>query len=218
MSLTQPDNPGDQPTPPAAAADPAITRREWPEPWQSPYLAMLAQIPNVSAACRVAGVSRETAYQHRRSNPLFREAWDEARDIGLDQLERIAHRRATVGELRTVTRVTTKTDDVGNVIERTTVEETVNQVDNALLMRLLAGYRPQVWAAEVRHRHTGEEGGPIEVEVMRWPTTERAAELLRLHAEENGLQIIDGSLAEPPAANGAAPELEPAEEEAPDAG
>ncbi|MBF0625112.1 MAG: hypothetical protein HQL82_09935 [Magnetococcales bacterium] len=51
------------------------------------FLEALRRSPNVSAAARVAGLSRPRAYELRSRDPEFARLWQEALDEGLDRVE-----------------------------------------------------------------------------------------------------------------------------------
>jgi hypothetical protein len=55
--------------------------------WKKTFLATLAQTPSVTAACKVANVSRRTAYDHKELDPEFGAAWEDALNQSLDFLE-----------------------------------------------------------------------------------------------------------------------------------
>src|SRR5262249_4082781 len=57
----------------------------------------LGRTANVTAACNIAGLARETAYYWRSRSPDFSIAWDEALEVGLDSLEDEVMRRAKDG-------------------------------------------------------------------------------------------------------------------------
>jgi hypothetical protein len=61
------------------------------------FLETLRRTGNVTAACGVARLPRETAYFWRSHNPEFAEAWDAALEQGLDALEDEVMRRAKDG-------------------------------------------------------------------------------------------------------------------------
>jgi hypothetical protein len=65
--------------------------------WTTPFLDALTRMPNVSAACRVAGVTREEAYEAAQQDAKFRKAWHVAIEAGIEHMEQIAHQRATGG-------------------------------------------------------------------------------------------------------------------------
>jgi len=62
------------------------------------FLRTLAESCNVSASCRVAGISRTAAYAWRRDEPEFAAAWDDAEGEAIDALEGVAYARAISGE------------------------------------------------------------------------------------------------------------------------
>ena len=62
--------------------------------WHDAFIDDLAENCNVSAACRAAGITRTTAYNHRDNNPAFAAAWDDAVEAGIQALELDLRRRA----------------------------------------------------------------------------------------------------------------------------
>ena len=58
--------------------------------WQEPFLASLRQTGKVVAACKVAGISRNSAYTHYRRYPRFRRKWRRAQEQAWEQLRREA--------------------------------------------------------------------------------------------------------------------------------
>lgn len=65
--------------------------------WSPVFLEALAHVPNVSRAAREAGIQRQLAYYHRDNNEAFRNAWDNAIEVGVDRLEEEMWRRAVEG-------------------------------------------------------------------------------------------------------------------------
>lgn len=61
------------------------------------FLTTLTAACNVTAACKAAGIGRQTAYQWREDDPLFAEAWRDALEEAVDGLEKEAWRRAVEG-------------------------------------------------------------------------------------------------------------------------
>jgi hypothetical protein len=49
-------------------------------------------------ACKAAGISRTTAYEHRERDPAFAEAWNDALNQSLDVLEHEVYQRAIKGD------------------------------------------------------------------------------------------------------------------------
>lgn len=62
--------------------------------WRWPFLEALARTCCVSTACLAAGVSRFTAYHHRKRFPKFARLWDESIEVGVEVLEVEARSRA----------------------------------------------------------------------------------------------------------------------------
>ena len=108
---------GKQPVPPARLAD---------------FLRVLGETASVSTACDRTGLRRSTVYQLRNADPAFAERWAAAIDLGVEQLEDSAMKRAIVGVERPVWR---GGEQVG----------TVTHYDNRLLQFLLKAHRPEVY-------------------------------------------------------------------------
>jgi len=62
--------------------------------WAPVFLKALRLSPNVSEACDAAGIGRTWAYECRKSDPEFAQAWNEAMDRSLDRLEARMFQRA----------------------------------------------------------------------------------------------------------------------------
>lgn len=119
--------------------------------WHQTFVEALRTVPIVKYACREAGIGRTTAYEARRRDENFAVAWADAIEEGLDSMERIAHARATAGQV--MTKTVTKTSPDGTV-ETTITEE--RHVSDSLLMFMLKRHRP-----EFRESFRGEVGWPI---------------------------------------------------------
>jgi hypothetical protein len=167
-------------------------------------LEALARIPNVSAAARVVGIPRSTAYDHAHADPVFATAWREAIEIGIDLMERLAHQRATTGWEQEETRRRVKRIAVAGeaelvVVEDETVTVTRNEVSDQMMTLLLKAYRPGRFRDQVEHRMGPADGldvqpvGPEDDGIHRMPTRERMLELARLAVElERGVApVID---------------------------
>ncbi len=70
--------------------------------WQQRFLDSLRETPNVKAACKAAGVSRQSVYRTRDGDSAFREAWQSALDASVDELEAHAFQLALEGDSRLV--------------------------------------------------------------------------------------------------------------------
>jgi hypothetical protein len=62
--------------------------------WKQIFLKALQSYPVVRVACEQAGVSRAEVYRQRTLDPEFAQAWENAKDDGIDILEAKMHERA----------------------------------------------------------------------------------------------------------------------------
>lgn len=62
--------------------------------WYKPFLATLSVSANVKDSAAAAQISRKTAYEARKADPAFAQAWDEALADAVDDLEKVAWERA----------------------------------------------------------------------------------------------------------------------------
>lgn len=69
----------------------------WTAAKRQKFLTRLAETANVAEACRVAKVSRTSAYAYRKRAPTFAAAWDDAMSAALDDLEAALVERARDG-------------------------------------------------------------------------------------------------------------------------
>lgn len=127
----------------------AATRRR---DWKPLFLDALARRGNVSDAAKAAGIHRDTANEHRKSDAEFAARWKDALDQAADVLEREAFRRAVDGVLKPV--FGSGGTGVG------TVEVGQERVySDTLLIFLLKGARPEKYRE--KHEIVGQNGGPI---------------------------------------------------------
>jgi hypothetical protein len=70
--------------------------------WHATFLRTLRRVPNITLACKAAGVSRRTCYDHRERSPEFAEAWDAALDESVDRVETTCFKLASEGEPRLI--------------------------------------------------------------------------------------------------------------------
>lgn len=96
--------------------------------WGPAFIAALSDTPNVSHAARLAGVSRQAAYQARESDPAFAAAWDDAVAASVDDLE-------------------------GRVFDATRTID--NPTAATLAMFLLKAHRPEKYREKVQAEHSG---------------------------------------------------------------
>jgi hypothetical protein len=63
----------------------------------SRFLEHLREVPNVSHAARAAGITQYLVYKHRKADPVFSAAWDDALDEAIQRAEKVVHDRAFKG-------------------------------------------------------------------------------------------------------------------------
>ncbi len=126
------------PKAPKCTAKPAI--------WRKAFLARLAKSGNISAACRSARVARSRAYELRRTDEAFADAWDEALEEAADALEAEARRRAVEGTLKPM------------FYKGKRIHTKVLEYSDGLLMFLLKGARPNIYRENYQHVHSGHVG------------------------------------------------------------
>jgi hypothetical protein len=61
---------------------------------RSRFLSALNSGTSIATACRACGFDRSTAYDWRRDDPNFRQAWDDAIENGTDRVEDLVLREA----------------------------------------------------------------------------------------------------------------------------
>jgi L-rhamnose mutarotase len=63
------------------------------------FLKSLSEWPNITKAAKSAGISRQTIYLTRESDPEFAKAMDKARQMGIDSLEDDSFNRTRKSDL-----------------------------------------------------------------------------------------------------------------------
>ena len=116
------------------------------------FLSALSSTGNVSEACRLTGVARNSMYLWKQSDPAFAEEWAKHLAAGAELLEDEAIRRAREGW-----------DEP--VYYQGEVCGTVRKYSDTLLIFLLKGQMKERYGDRVAH--TGDNGGPMEFVVTR---------------------------------------------------
>jgi hypothetical protein len=124
-----------------------------PERWVPKFLEALAASPNVTEACRLAGVKRRTAYALKERNAEFAAAWEDALEQSTDDLVGEAWRRARVG---TDKPVFYQGDECGRIRE----------YSDTLTIFLLKAHRPHVYGDKNKLEVSGPGGGPLQLELL----------------------------------------------------
>ena len=116
--------------------------------WVKPFLAALAEVPNVTEAARRAGISKRNVYNRRDVDPEFAAQWDDALEETLDALEGECYRRAKDGVER---QVFYEGRPVGSYRE----------YSDTLAIKILAARRRHLYGDQRKLEVTGAAGGPV---------------------------------------------------------
>lgn len=68
--------------------------------WAPAFLEALEHSPDVSFACKMAGIARSTAYRRQQADEEFALAWHDALNVSLDKLVAALFRRAIAEDTR----------------------------------------------------------------------------------------------------------------------
>ena len=128
-----------------------VTPKKGTAEWRAIFLDTLRETANVSESCRVAEITRKTAYEHRNRYANFALDWDEAKKEGLETLEDEAVRRARDGVEKPVFH---QGDVVGYV----------RDYSDTLLIFLLKAHDPARFNPVNRQELSGKDGGPVQHE------------------------------------------------------
>lgn len=169
--------------------------RDWPRPWQGPFLHALSMIPEVASAARQAGISRAAVYQHRDSNPAFAAAWDEALALAHDNVIRMAHKWIMTGApVKTHRKKTVrKLNEKGElVIVSEEIFETESAERSATLMIFwLKAFHPDRFRWSERVEASGPDGRPIQVEALENVDAQIAALAAEIRERAKGEPVPD---------------------------
>lgn len=94
--------------------------------WQDLAVDKYREALSVSAACREAGISRQTFYNYLKADPMFAQRIQDAKEDAIDKLQASAYQRATdgvVGQRRTF--YDPKTGQVSSVQESIVFSDTL---------------------------------------------------------------------------------------------
>lgn len=128
------------------------TRHNRNHDWKPDFLAALAESPNVSAAAKAARVSRVTVYAHRKGDPAFAEAWDDALNQSTDTLIGEMYRRAVHGVDKPVYQQGVQ---VGSVRE----------YSDTLAIFLAKSHRREVYGDKSQVEMSGPDGSAIPISI-----------------------------------------------------
>jgi hypothetical protein len=142
---------------------PAPADREWPKQWHRIFLQSLSVLPNVTAACRTAGISKVHAYRTRDENPAFAQAWTDALEIARDAVERRAYQWIMTG-VPVKKQVTKRKLKNGVVVEEETTTTESAETNATLMIFWLKAWMPDRYRWAERVETSGPDAGPIQVE------------------------------------------------------
>lgn len=146
------------------ATDLPPSERPWPFVWQKPFLETLTLMPDVSAACRLAGIGRARAYELRSKDAAFSSAWDEALELARDFVQRRAHEWITQGVPVRSTRTKTKRNAKGELIEEEVIETVSAERSATLMIFWLKAWYPDRYRWAERSEVSTPEGGSLRIE------------------------------------------------------
>lgn len=166
---------------------PAPADRDWPNQWQRIFLQSLSSLPDVSAACRISGISRGSAYRLRETDADFARAWNDALDLARDAVERRAYQWIMTGVpvKKTVKKTVTKNGKV--LSEETTTTESA-ETNATLMIFWLKAWNPDRYRWSERAELTGADGGAIKIEPLN--AIDRQIEELSAELASRARQIV----------------------------
>lgn len=164
MDTGHDETPVKAPDDPLAVTDLPPHERPWPFTWQKPFLETLTLMPDVSAACRLAGIGRARAYELRGKDTAFSSAWDEALELARDFVQRRAHEWITQGVPVRSVRTKRKTNAKGELIEEEVIETVSSERSATLMIFWLKAWYPDRYRWAERVESTGADGGPLRIE------------------------------------------------------
>lgn len=135
--------------------------------WQESFLSHLRDTGNVRRSCEAAGVARSWAYDYRDTHPDFAQAWKLAALDAADLLEETVTDRAVNGWTEPVWHQGAQCG-------------TVRKYSNTLAVFLLKHANPEKYGDRAELRHTGPDGGAIQIQQQIDPallTDEQLAQL-----------------------------------------
>lgn len=161
--------------------------------WHDKFLLSLRDNGNVRLACQIVAIDRQTAYNHRESDQLFRQQWDDAIEEAIECMEAEARRRAMRGITETV-------------FYRGKKCGVIQKYSDTLLIFLLKAHRPEKyrerWNGDLNGTHgkptaTGDEGISFEDLDLDLETMKKILEAIRLKKQSGRGLTSDTSTQRP---------------------
>ena len=132
--------------------------------WKPKFIDVLSIKGSVTDAAKAAGITRQTAYQHRRTDEVFAKCWALAEEEVSDSIEREMWRRAVEGV------------DKPHYYKDQLVD-TYKEYSDRLLIVLARARNPKRFTPEKRLEHSGAIGGQAQV-VITIPDNSRDPDAL----------------------------------------
>ena len=125
------------------------------------FLLALTMTPNISVACRVAGVHRTTTYAWgKEGDQDYNAALAVAEELGIKAAEAEAWKRGTEGSVEDVY------GSLGQGLGSGVVGQKRVKSDTMLIF-MLKGAAPQKYRENTSHEISGPGGGPLQIEAVR---------------------------------------------------
>jgi hypothetical protein len=133
------------------------------------FLAAIEVCPSITRAAKAAGIQRGVHYRRYKEDPVYKAAFDEAWERGVQALEDDAAEKAMIGYEEPVVyqgalcyTPILKDGQVARGEDGKPLMKplTIRRPNPSLLMFLLRGAKPEKFRE--RYEHTGKDGGPIE--------------------------------------------------------
>lgn len=126
---------------------------------QRRFLSAFRRCGLIAKSCEASEVSRTAVAKWRKSDERFADAFAEAREDAIETLEEVARRLATVGEERK--KFTAQGEPI--IDPETGTQYVEREVSVQALMFMLKSLRPDVYREKHELKHTGPDGGPVQV-------------------------------------------------------
>lgn len=139
--------------------------------WKPVFIKALALSPNVAAAARKAGITRQAAYHTRSQDTEFSADWDDALGQAIEAAEGELYRRAVKGTI-----TNRHYDKDGNLVG------VDRQYSDTLLIFMLKAHKPEIYRETTRNELTGAGGKPIQTEQVHDLSKLSLDELIQLRA------------------------------------
>lgn len=168
-------------------------------PGKIAFLEAFSRTGIVKLGVAAAGIERTTHYKWLEDDAVYAAAFAQAKEDAADTLEAEAHRRGVEG--------------VDKPVTVAGIREVVKVHSDDLLKMLLAANRPEKYRAITEHRHTGPNGGAIQIDVRAdaraiimnpeaLELVNRLAELVFSHVDKPDVEALPEGVAVSPQLNG----------------